>query len=244
MKNYLLINPPNLSQWLSEEEKNSCVMRLEIEPDLIDKETLRLDLNIIFDRIAVRRGVVQKADYYIGTTGGEIYVELIGGVVKNHTGDQKIQVNYHTEKERTQRSDFTLEPSLSYKDKGKESQIKLGNIGWESGTSRKCTTSFEGFERILQCINSRNSVKWIIALPKTDHIIQDFIAGNLYLYFEGRWSNGPRYGKIRIRPSDIRFFNDKKEPISGKKNIGMLFVIWRKGIRVMNKDGVGLSFKG
>lgn len=68
MEKRLYITPPSLLRWRPKGERND-VLFLDLEPDFLDEKTIRLDLDIVFWPIPVKRGWVQKKDFYIGSTG-------------------------------------------------------------------------------------------------------------------------------------------------------------------------------
>lgn len=67
---------------------------MDLEPDFLDEKTMRIDLNVVFRPIAVRRGWLQKKDYYVGSTGARVVFDTEDGQVKNHTRGMAFKIDY------------------------------------------------------------------------------------------------------------------------------------------------------
>ena len=80
----IYVTPPALLRWLPRDE-NSQVVFLDFEPDFIDENTMRMDLNVVFRPIPITRGLTQTKDYYVGCTGAQILFETFNGEVKSYT---------------------------------------------------------------------------------------------------------------------------------------------------------------
>jgi hypothetical protein len=80
----LYITPPTLLKWLPRDKRNEVVF-LDLEPDFLDEKTIRIDLNVVFRPIPIRRGTIRTRDYYVGSTGARVVFEAFLGNVKRYT---------------------------------------------------------------------------------------------------------------------------------------------------------------
>lgn len=238
----LVVDPPLLLPWLSSQEKLRAVVLLDLEADITGIEALRLDLNVVFNPIPVRRGSLQKMDYYIGTTGAEIVLDTVAGSVTNFTAEQSIDVNYSNTVEHCRKSTVAIKPTLEGKDGGRELKAGFGEFRWEKDATRSFKSAFACQERILSPIQMGSVLRWIINLPRGEKVIRDFLAGNLFLFAECSWTGGKPYGKVSVRPSDVRFFDDERRPLKRMTSIAMLFALWKNGVAIGHKDGLSARF--
>ncbi len=220
-------------------------MLFELEVDELAEKSLRFDLNVVFKPVRVQRGNLPRADWYIGSTGAEIYLEVIGGIVKdNHTKGKTLQVNYKNTETWERKSAFTLAPEIGIESTSASVKAKLADIVFQANSERNFESSFSCEERVLAHIHMENSVRWNIDLPKGGKAIRDFLFGNLYLCAECVWNDGPCHGRITVRPSDIRFFDEERNArsIGYLANLGMLYTLFRGGIKIENLNGLTISF--
>ena len=73
-------------------------------------------------------------------------------------------------------------------------------------------------------------------------MVRDFIAGNLRLFGICECSSSIS-GKIYVRPSDIRFFDNKRKPLSKVGSLMMRYVLHKRGYSIRGKQGIGVSFE-
>ncbi len=241
----LQISPPVLANWLGADEQSRNVLLLELEVDELDNKSLRLDLNIVFNPIRLRRGNLPRADWYIGSTGAEIYFDAVdGSVTENYTKGRPLEVNYKPTETWKRKAALTLRPEIDTKDTSASTKARLGDIALEANTERVFESSFSCEERLLSQIHMTNSVKWVIDLPKGSKVVRDFLLGNLYLCAECFWLNRPRSGRISVRPADVRFFDEERRArsIGFRASLGMRFVLYRRKIKIDNLDGLTINF--
>ncbi len=238
----LHISPPNLLPWLSRKQKENSIILLDLEADSKRSNTLNFHLNIVFNPISIRRGHLTRADFYIGSTGGEIVVDIANGIITDYTNSQTLNVNYSNTTTRRQTSALCLAPSLQSRENGAEFELKAGSVTFDVNSERTLSASFSGSERFLVAMLMDNTLKWVISLPRGEQVVRDFLIGNLYLHAECAWRGECRKGRIAVRPSDVRFFDADRRPLGPKHSLLMQFALWRKGIRVLNKDGFELNF--
>lgn len=238
MEKRLYINPPLLLRWLPKDEQ-SQVLFLDLEPDFPDDKTLRVDLNIVFRPIPVKRGRIQKKDYYIGSTGARVLFETFGGKVTKYSRATALKVDYETTYKRSRQAAVKISPKLESDSVGK---LELGEVTFDKDVERSFTTKFSGSEQMLSDLDMGYAVEWEIAGPDRG-AIRDYFMGNLFLFVESSWDSKKREGRIVLRPSDVIFFDSQRKRIGeGMKAILMRLVLWRKGIE-LNHQPVVINFK-
>jgi len=238
MEKKLFITPPSLMRWRLK-DRVSDVLFLDFNPDFLDDGTIRIDLNIVFRPIPVRRGWLQTKDYYVGSTGARVTFEAIGGKVTNYTRATSFKVDYENTYKRSQQSAVRIAPKI---ETGAETSVELGEFSLNKDEERTYTAKFSGSERMLSDINLENGVEWEIAIPP-GQVLRDYLIGNLYLYVESVWGKNMKEGRIVLRPSDISFFDSQRRLIPGiKTGLAMLFKLYQKGIRI-NRQDVVVNFK-
>jgi hypothetical protein len=237
VKRKLFIDPPVLLRWVPKEERDE-VLFLELEPDFLDENTIRIDLNVVFRPIPIRRGSLQTKDYYVGSTGARVLFETFDGKVKDYTKGSALKVNYESSYSRSRESDAELSPEVG----GKNASLSIGEVSFSRGVKRTFKTSFSGNERVLSDIDLGYGVEWELKLPR-GQAIRDYLIGNLFLYVESSWDCKNKGGRIVLRPSDILFFDSERRTIGdGIRALAMRFVLWRQGIR-LNSKSVAINFK-
>jgi len=238
MAKKLYITPPALMPW-QRKDKLSNVLFLDLSPDFLDDETIRIDLNIVFRPIPVKRGWLQIRDYYVGSTGARVTFEAVGGEVKNYTKATSFRVDYENTYKRSQLSAVKVSPKIEI---GSDVSLDLGEISLDKDEERTYTAKFSGSERMLSDVDLGNAVEWEIAIPP-GQVLRDYLIGNLYLYVESSWQQNKKEGRIELRPSDISFFDSQRRLVGSIKGaFAMLYKLYQKGIRV-NRQNVVVTFK-
>jgi len=238
----LRIKPPFLLPWLSATEKRSNVVVLDFEADGEDAHTLRLDLNVAFTPIPVRRGVVTRVDYYVGSTEADIAVTALHGRVINHTPSVPLKVSYSNTTKVDRKTGLRLSPAVTAKAGETEAEVEMGSISRTAGRSASFTAKFENEERQLNALLLGDAVEWSLRFPQTAMVIQDFLQGNLYLFAECNWPIMPRSGSIAIRP-DIQFFDHTRRLLGRMQSLAMRCVLWKHGITLQHWDGFSVDFE-
>ena len=238
----LRISPPKLLPWLASEQRRRTVLLLDAETDLLGPDCLRIDLNIVFNPIAVRMGTVLKADYFVGSTGAEIFVEAVGGRVSSYSGALELNVDYTNATTHVRKSGVSLSPEVKSKSGSTEESLKLGEISWGAKTEREHKVSFSCSEMTLVPIDTGNAVRWRLDTPKGEKAVRDFLIGNLFLFAECTWKTPGKRGRFGARPSDIRFFDDQRRALGKVSSYLMLYRLWRKGLTPMNEEGFDIAF--
>src|SRR6202051_1184819 len=124
MEKLLYITPPSLLRW-QPKDKRSEVVFLDLEPDFLDDDTIRLDLDIVFRPIPIKHGVIEKADFYIGSTGVRVAFEATGGKVKSYTRGTPFKVDYEKTVKRSRETAVKLSPGLEI---GAEAKVEVGEV--------------------------------------------------------------------------------------------------------------------
>ena len=237
MHKTLLVDPPRLLRWLPRGERNEIVF-LDLEPDFIDENTIRLDIDVVFRPIPIRRGILQSRDYYVGSTGARIVFETFLGRVKDYTRGTALKVDYENTYTRRRSSAAKLAPTVEVG----EVKIAGGEVTFEKNTERSFTTRFAGAERNLSDAYFNYGVEWEVKLPE-HQLIRDYLMGNLILFVESSWDVGRKEGRIEVRPSDVLFFDsDRRVNAEKKKAITMRFALWKKGIK-LHWDSLEINFR-
>jgi len=216
---------------------------MDFEVDEVPRGGLRLDVDVAFNPLSVRRGAVTRVDFYIGSTGAEISVQATEGAIQEHTGPSTLSVSYANKQTLVRQTTLSLTPSLKTKKGTAESELSLGAITREASHAREFAASFASEERFLATTVLRDTIKWTVTLPRGEKAIRDFLVGNLYLFAICHWPERPRRGTITVRPSDVRFFDDQRRPLSALKSLVMEFVLWRDQRELMNRDGFETTFQ-
>ena len=243
----IFVSPPHLMRWLSPRRRKWYVVLLDLEPDFLDEKLLRLDLNIVFNPISVRRkknvteNVIEE-DYYIGSTGAEIFLEMDNGVVREYTPPQTLDVDYKNTTSHKRISKLELTPSIKSKSKQSDLEFSAGSVTFEANRERTFEAAFSGSERTLEPIFQHNVVRWLLAMPRGEKVVFDFIAGNLPLFGVCEFSSRVS-GLVRVCPSDIRFFDNKKKPLRKRASIMMRYVLHKRGITIHGTKGIQVTFK-
>jgi hypothetical protein len=233
----LYIDPPTLLRWMPKDERSN-VLFLDLEPDFLNENTLRIDLNIVFRPIPIRRGSSQTRDYYVGSTGARVLFETFDGKVGDYTKGSPLKVNYENSFTRSRISDAKIAPEVGRED----SSLSIGEISFSKDITRTFKTSFSGNERVLSDIDLGYGVEWELKLPG-GQAIRDYLIGNLFLYAESTWNCKSKGGRIVLRPSDILFFDSERRTIGdGIRALAMRFVLWRQGIK-LNSKSIVINFK-
>ena len=246
MIKYLLIKPAKLCRWMSTKEKLRTLVMFDIEPDLLDERVIRLDINVVFNHIPVRKGFAQKADFYIGTTGAEIFTEFDEGSIRHFTEQTSFNVNYTNTVKHNRKSSVSIKPDIDTKTDQEKAKVGAGSISLEKGADRTFTSAFTNKERILIPVHMGSLLRWVITLPRGEKAIRDFLLGNIYLFVVCSWDvSGDTFGcgRVGVRPSDVRFFDDERRALSKRKSLLMLCELWLKGIHIHNNKGITTSFK-
>jgi hypothetical protein len=225
----------------SEQKKNESLL-LDLEIDLVAEGVLRLDLNIVFNPLPIRRGVFTKEDFYIGSSGAQIFVDTDGGRVEEYTPAVELSVKYSNSTKQKRTTTLCIKPSAKLTAQGAELDVTPGSITLQANDERTFTASFAGAERTLAPVYLNDSIRWEIALPRGDKVVRDFLIGNLYLFARAKWAARLPSGSIELRPADVRFFDSKRQVLSKLKSILMMFVLSKEGVRPRHKDGFKISF--
>lgn len=240
------ITPPILIPWLTEDEKEKNILLLNLQIDAIKEDLIRLDLDIVFNPLSFRRGVVTRKDFYIGCSGAEIKIIFPNGNVTEYSKSKTLTVNYANSIDHQRASSTSLKPSLKFKDSASKSElnVSLGELVHKNSTVNNYSVSFQNEERELAVITMDNSIKWFLSLPRGEKAIRDFIVGNLHLYSIFSTNKEEDYGgKVIIKPNDITFYDNDRRPLGFKENLMMRYKLYKAGMDILNADGFTVSFK-
>ena len=189
----LLIDPPKLLRWLPSEERNDAFF-LDLEVDFLDECTIHFDLNVIFKPIPIRRGKLQKRDYYVGSTGARVVFEAFLGKVGGYTRGTTLKVDYENTYTHSRKASVKIAPKI---ESGKEFKGEVGEVTFDKNVERSFTTRFSGAEKTLSDVYFGNRVEWEVKLPE-GQLLREYLIGNLYLYVESSWDAATKEGKRRL----------------------------------------------
>lgn len=234
----------SLVQWLSEEDRKSRLILLDIDADVSSGNTVRLVFDLVFSPKAVRRkGVVQQSDYYIGSTGAELNVRPTKGRVISHSQPKTIDASYSNSTRVTRNSGLVIEPKVTANLKSAQVKGSVGSVEYKAGLEQQKSSTFQANERWLDIERANPAVKWIVALPRRKSVVRDYLQGNLLLFAECVSLREGIEGTIEVRASDIRFFRPDRSPLGKLGSILMLYEVWRDGINIMSQDPEVMEFK-
>jgi hypothetical protein len=234
----LSITPRALLRWLPQEDRSNGVVFLDLEPHFIDEKTIRLDLNIVFRPIPIRRGTISTRDFYVGSTGARVVFEAFHGQVNQYTPAAILDVNYENTYKRSRSNAVKLSPQVEAGD----AKANVGEITFTKDTESTFVTRFTASESVLSLAFLGNAVEWELVLPK-HQALRDYLLGNLFLYVESSWDAETKEGMIEVRPSDIRFFDSERRVISDVMNsVAMRWALFKRGIKV-KRDSIIVKFK-
>lgn len=227
-----IIDPPILTPWLSYEERDKNIVLLDMQADINKSQEIRFDLDIAFNPISIRRGIItiNRKDFFIGCTGAEIFFGINDGKIIKFTEASILNVEYKNI------SEYTRNTALNLNSETKAS------IKYEKSKKMFFIANFNSEERTLAPIHYGNSIRWDISLPKGEKTIRDFLIGNLYLQATCFCEKEKISGNIKVKPSDITFFGPDKRPLNRKKSIIMNYFLLKNNIKINNRDGIETKF--
>lgn len=217
-------------------------MLVDIEADFIEETNFRLDLNVIFNPLAITRGGITRADFYVGSTGAEVTLQFDDHDIKDYTKDMTISAEYAISNRRRRASSLKLSPGVKGSIAKESGEVKLGEISLKRNEERNFEVRFASAERLLASVHIGSLVKWVLNLPRTEQVVRDFLFGNLYLFGICEFTESQIRGSVSVRPSDVLFFDNERRVLSKRKSIVMLFELWKRGVIVENRNGISLEF--
>lgn len=246
MINNILLDPPNIFSWIGQKERDKCIILFDLATNLEDNTThLRFNLNVVFNPIAISvKNLTSITDYYLGSTGAEIELNIEKGKIVDHTHDTTLNVTYTNSVSFKKDKAINIKPKVSVKINQFQSDFFLSEINRSHNEEVNFSTSFNSEERVLIARHLGNNIKWNITLPRGEKAIRDFLIGNLYLFASCEIFSEKICGYIKIHTSDVRFFDDQKRVLSKNKSVFMLFYLWKKGVSLKNIGTLTTNFEG
>jgi hypothetical protein len=239
----LIIEPPRLLLGsMPHEERVLCVMLLGLDAESPARDSLRLLLHVIFQPIVIRRRRLTTSDYYVATTGGTVAVRGLNAKVVEHTGPDLVAVQCDVSVVQEIAGSRKLVPELKGKLGATELEVKPGSVERGEKSTVASGIKFASEEMLLAPTNLGDEVDWRIDSHRGEKAVRDFLVRNLDLEATFRWKTEIRSGTVRACPSDISFFDSSKRRLSKKASILMRYVLWKKGVRIANVNGVEVRF--
>ena len=227
---------------MCDEERTRCVMLVGLDAEPCAANCLRLQLNVVFQPICIRRGLMAPADYYIATTGGTVTLRAPDADLINHTGPNRVAVQHDVSVERETVGSQKLVPEMSGKIGGTGLTVKPGSVERTAKTVLSHGVKFVSEEMLVAPTNLGNAVEWRIDWHRGEKAVRDFLVGNLRLEATFRWKTVTKSGILRFRPSDISFFDNSRRQLSERAKILMWFVLKTRGFHVAYPDGTAVTF--
>ena len=231
-----------LLESIPHEERDRYVMLLDLDAHSPRPGFLRLLLRVVFRPIAIRRGWLTRADYYIATTGAVVKVEAANSEVISHTGPTTITVDYDAKIEKEKSNQQKFEPELKGKFSAMDLEIKPGALQRERKITLSSGVKFSSEEMLVAPTNLGDAIEWRIDGHRAEKAVRDFPVEDVALEVTLRWKTASRRGKVQARPSEVSFFDSSKRRLSRMQSIMMVWVLKQKGITVQHLDGFKVAF--
>lgn len=103
--------PPILVERLDDKERRKRVILLDIDVKADDNE-IYFDFDLTFSPKSIRIGAINKAEYYVGSTGGHLNFRPKGGKIVSHTPAASISVKYILTDSTNKKSKAVAAPKL------------------------------------------------------------------------------------------------------------------------------------
>lgn len=237
MTHTLQVSKPLLMRWLNSDVKNQKVILFDLEPDLCNREGLRLDFNVIIKPYRIkRRRIGLHTEYFVGCSSVLIRFDVSEGEIKNHTSNQKLDVNYENSFSRQRHSSFKLIPDITVKKYEAEVKEKVDEVLFEAEAESTFLSSYKGQVRWLTALNIGNTIQWEIIMPEGQKVNNDFFTANLYFFVDSYWKSLPGKGTITVEATKIGFFDSDHQPLKPLNSLMMEILLRRKGILLRETD--------
>ena len=247
----LQIDPPTLMCFLKPPQKDREVVLLDFEPDQVGKDGLRLALNVAFKAVRFRsEGNRVPLDLTLGCTNADVFARVSGGKVTQQTAGQAIPVKYTATSTSKRESSIALKPVVKSKAKGKEIEISPGEVQLSKGDERTHEAETEGIEYPLAPVQTGDTTTWYLDLPRVQHLVRDYLVGNLWLTAEFDGLKAPISGEIGVVPRRVRVF-DSNGPLSFSKTVAIMMYLHgpaarkalkRANVRLESMDEIRVAF--
>lgn len=239
----VLVSPPSLAPFLNDEERRKRVVLADLGFEKIADDNIQIEIDIVFSPKTVRRGVIRKADYYVGSTGAEISIKPQNFGIIEYSKGSEIEVIYEETNGTSGEEGFSLTPNLKAKYGDVEGAVSLGSFEAKSTAQRKSTAKFSGKERQLETEYANPNLKWIVQLPRAKQIVRDYLQGNLKLFADFSVTKMECVGALELRPSDISFFGPDRQQLGEISSLRMKYVLWKKGHKIHEQAPETLNFR-
>jgi hypothetical protein len=222
---------------------NFSIVELHLSTETLSDTQSQLSLDIAFPVIPIRRGYLEPTDYYVGTTGATVTLTAKEAEFVDYTGPVGIDVEYEQSAGKSRSQTGKLAPEYKTKLGPAELQLKPGSLESSFATTSGSSIKYQSKEFLLAPTKSVGSLTWQVDMPRGEKAVRDFLLGNLSLSATLEWQTTDRHGTAQARPSCVAFFDGGKRKLEGwRACVLMLFILWRRGIRLNNQNGVYRSF--
>src|SRR5690606_7449591 len=131
------IEPFVLASNIGSHWRNRNIVWLDMQIDKEKKHTFRFDIDFAFNTISIRRGSINRRDYYIGCTGAELEIDFNNSKLLDYTKAATLDVKYTNTKTIKRNSKLVFEPKI-------KSNVKAT---FDKSTTYTFTSSFQCEER-------------------------------------------------------------------------------------------------
>jgi len=228
---------PNLvATFLNSDDRDQNLIMMDITGDLRGK-TWRTEMDIIFKPIDITlRSGPCRIDYYLGCTGAKVKMDLLdNGRFQSWTPDEEIDVQRKLRRTSSRGFKFSAKPKGPIEVGGAEYAIDRG-----ANFEEENVVNIKANPRITT--KAANAVEWIFKSPREIAAVRKMVRGNQLLSAHIEWEHLNREGKITLRTTDIRIFDENDEALGWAYTIALRYFLRRK-MKLQNKDGLTFNFK-
>jgi len=240
MASILISSPHLVAELLEPCDIEQNIMLMDIF-GVVEGERWLAEITVIFNPIILSRNHgASRADFYIGSTGALVRIDLEkNGDFKDWTRALSVDTETKIHKTLKKGVKVALKPAIGIK---KDAKVSPGELSGDIGKEMTQESTFEIKEYPLEPKKIGRAIEWMIKMPKGYKAVRDFLYGNILLSAEVQWEKVPHSGSFTLRTSDIRFFDDQGEPLSKIQTLAMRFLM-RNKICLQNRDGLTFKFE-
>src|SRR5262245_32601932 len=177
----LRIDPPLLTPWMGEKDRNRNVLLLDLDADMDTEGATIIDLDVAFNARPIPCGVMRTVDFYVGSTGALISVTAIKGSITSHTGPATLGVKYANSRTTKRNTSVSFSPKLKATQGHSQQEVSGFAINRDVSDAFSFKAEFASEERYLATKRFDDSIEWSIQMPRGEKIVRDYLFGNLYL---------------------------------------------------------------
>ncbi|CAL1517250.1 hypothetical protein [Chitinophaga sp. MM2321] len=236
------ISSPHLvSQLLSKEErmKNILVLGLDGKINAAGEWTADLDLIIRSIKVSVL-GFSRTKKYYVGAPGATLRLDVTDGAVQQYSKGKPLEVNHTETKKSIGKISLKIKPEIE----AHHVKASVAEVEKSRDKESASTSSYPFTEMWIEAIKYEDQVEWRIDLPEGNHVVRDYLLGNIPFSATIKWNIKEKQGTFFVAPSDIFFYNKKNKKIDKMKTLLMRFALHHfQKESVKNPEGLRFNFE-